>query len=312
MSVHTISLTLLIPLVLSAGGCRRGDKQVDEKPATTVEEASDRFLKAVAERDIRTMAGVSDVPWLDRDREVIRDREGLSAALERALAQSPEDFSAYTAEMIPYRELQRNITVEAERKLLDEVMGPDGVIVELAKERSPMAKRFLLIRVTDGRAAVVAGPLKENQLVPSNPIPARVERLFAQSETFELYSLDPTVEPRQGSKDGSSDESFHEWKVLGKTEIKEPAERKKLVDALRLGAEDNAGTADGFFIPRHGLRLRSGKETVDLLICFQCLSIQVYVNGNMAKGFLTTLETQKEFDTALSTAGVKLPKPAGK
>jgi hypothetical protein len=307
MSVRTIILALL--LILVVGGCRRGVKHVDEKPAATAEEASDRFLTAASEKDIRAMAGVSDVPWLDRDRSVIRDREGLTAGLERTLAQSPHDLGAYTAEMIPYRELQRNITDMAERKLLDEVMGPGGVIVELAKEGFPLAKRYLLIRVADGKAAIVAGPLKENQLVPSNPIPPRVERLLDQAETFELYSLDPTVDPRSPGK--ASHENFHEWRVLGKTEVKEPADRKKLVDALRLGAEDNAGTVDGFFIPRHGLRLTSGKETVDLVICFQCLSIQVYVNGNMAKGFLTTGDPQKEFDAILNAAGV-MPKAAGK
>ena len=55
----------------------------------------------------------------------------------------------------------------------------------------------------------------------------------------------------------------------------------------------------------HGLRLKSAKETVDLVICFECLSIQVYINGNMAKGFLTTGEPQREFDAALNAAGVQ-------
>ena len=306
MSVRTIGLALLIPLVLAASGCRRGAKPVDEKPAATAEEASDRFLKAVAGKDIRAMAGVSDVPWLDRDRKVIRDRDGLAAGLQRTLAQTPDDLGAYTAELISYRELQRNITDEAERKLLDEIMGPDGVIVELAKERFPLAKRYLLIRVTDGKAAIVAGPLKENQLVPSNPIHPRVERLLDHAETFEVYSLDPTVDTRLPSEGRPSAENFHEWKILGKSEVKEAADRKKLVDALRQAAEDNAGTTTGHFWPRHGLRLRSGKEMADLVICFQCLSIQVYVNGNMSKGFLTTGDPQKEFDAVLRAAGLEL------
>ena len=42
-------------LILLAGGCRRGVKSVDdEPPAATAEEASDRFLKAVAGKDIRS------------------------------------------------------------------------------------------------------------------------------------------------------------------------------------------------------------------------------------------------------------------
>jgi len=309
MSVRTISVTLLIPLVFAAGGCRFRARPVDEKAAVTAEEARDRYLKALAGKDVRAMTLLAGVPWLDCDRTVIRDRDGLPAAFERALAQTPTDLDSYTATTIPYRELQRNITNKAERALLDGVVGEDGVIVEFEKEGFPPAKRYLLIRVSEERATVVAGPLKENQLVPSNPIPARIERLFDQAETFELYSLDPDVDP--GAR-GDKAETFHGWKILGKTGIKEPAVRKKLVDALRLAAEDNAGAVAACFIPRHGLRLTAGKEIVDLVICFQCLRIQVYVNGSMSKGFLTTGDPQKEFDAALDTAGVKLPKPAGK
>ena len=142
---------------------------------------------------------MADVPWLDRDRNVIRDRAALSAALERCLAQSPDDLSSYKVDMIPYGELLRNITVEAEWKLLDEVMGEEGVIVEFEKEGFPMAKRYLLIRVADGKAAVVAGPLKENQLVPSNPIPATSGPSYSTTpSTFELYSLDPSHGTPQG------------------------------------------------------------------------------------------------------------------
>ena len=118
------------------------------------------------------------------------------------------------------------------------------------------------------------------------------------------------MEPRKGGKASGTDENFHDWKVLGKVAIKEAAARKKLVDALRLGAEDNAGIVAACFIPRHGLRLKSGKETVDLVICFQCLSIQVYINGNMAKGFLTSGDPQSEFDAALTAAGIQLAKRA--
>ena len=153
--------------------------------------------------------------------------------------------------MIPYRELRRNITVEAERKLLDEVMGDDGVIVELEKAGFPMAKRYLLIRVEEGKAVVVAGPLKENQLVPSNPIPERVERhTGSRRDVRALFARPESAMPAGVCKKAAADKNFHDWMVLGKTEIKDQAERRKLVDALRLGAEDNAGMAAACFIPR--------------------------------------------------------------
>ena len=48
------------------------------------------------------------------------------------------------------------------------------------------------------------------------------------------------------------------------------------------------------------------------MICFQCLSVQVFVDDKQEKGFLTTDEPQKAFDTMLKAAGIKLPKPAKK
>jgi hypothetical protein len=127
---------------------------------------------------------------------------------------------------------------------------------------------------------------------------------------FELYSLDPA---RKTDKEGNAvpvKDGFHDWQVLGKTEVKGEAERKRLADALRLGAEDNFGMAAACFIPRHGVRLKGGGKMVDLVICCQCLSVQVFVDGERKEGFLTAGEPQQAFDAILKSAGVKLPKQA--
>src|SRR5262249_50651629 len=161
-----------------------------------------------------------------------------------------------------------------ERKLLDEVLGEDGWFVYVEEDSDPLSERNILIRVKGGKAAVAAGPLKPNQLSPRNRIPEAGDRLLDKAETFELYSLDPDRKGKAAPvKDG-----FHGWKVLGKTEVKGKADRKRLNDALRLGVEDNFGMVAACFIPRHGIRLKGGGRTVDLVICFQCFSAQVFVN----------------------------------
>src|SRR5262249_43121519 len=190
-----------------------------------------------------------------------------------------------------------------------EMLGEDGWMVSLEEAGFPLSMRILLIRVKDGNAAVVAGPLKVNQLTPKNRIPEVAERLLDKAETFELYSLNPD---RRAAQNVEARDGFHGWRVLGKTEVKGEAERKRLTDALRLGAEDNFGMAAACFNPRHGLRLKGGDRTVDLVICFECLQVQVFVDGAGEKGFLTTGEPQKDFDAALKAAGVRLPKPAKK
>jgi hypothetical protein len=282
-----------------------------EVPPALVQGVLDKYLKAVAAKDLKAMASLADVPWLDRDRRVVRDRTGLDRALERVAAQLPRSKGKRNVESFPYKSIAGRFPDQAERKVLDEVLGDNGWLVSVEEEGYPLSERIVLIRVRGEKASVVAGPLKQNQLSPQNRIPEPVERLFDKAETFELYSLDPD-EPRtdKDGKPAAVKDGFHGWKVLGKTEVKGAAERKRLADALRLGAEDNFGMAAACFIPRHGIRLTGDGKTVDLVICFQCLQVEVFVNGDSKKGFLTTDEPQKAFDAVLKAAGVKLPKPA--
>jgi hypothetical protein len=108
-------------------------------------------------------------------------------------------------------------------------------------------------------------------------------------------------------------ESFHGYAVLGKLDVKSAEDRKKLVDALRQGAEDNPGAVAACFNPRHGIRMKTADSTVDLVICFECLSVEVYIGDKRAeKGFLTTGDPQEVFDAVLKAAGVKPAEPAAK
>jgi hypothetical protein len=271
-----------------------------------VKEVLDKYLKAVAANDLKAMTAVADVPWLDRDRQVVRDRKGLGKAVGRVAAQLPRDKGMRKVESFPYKKLRERIKDKGERKLFDEILGDNGCLVSVVEDGYPLSERTMLIRVKDGKAAVVGGPLKQNQITQQNRIPEAVARLLDKADTFELYSLDPDEKGKGvGAKEG-----FHGWKVLGKTEVKDKAKRKRLTDAVRLGAEDNFGMAANCFIPRHGIRLKGNGKTVDLVICFQCLQVQVFVDGQRKEGFLITSDPQRAFDATLKGAGVKLPRPA--
>jgi hypothetical protein len=286
------------------------DDPKPEAPPAPVKEVLDKYLKALAAKDLKAMTALADVPWLDRDRQVVRNRTDLGKALERMATQLPKGEGQRKVETFPYKKMRDQIKDVAERKVLDEMLGEDGWLVTVEEDGYPLSLRTILIRGKVGKAAVVGGPLKQNQITPQNRIPEAVERLFDKAETFELYSLDPERRTDKEGKVVEVKDGFHGWQVLGKTEVKGEAERKRLVDALRLGAEDNFGMVAGCFIPRHGLRLKGGGKMVDLVICFQCLQVQVFGDGEKQKGFLTTGEPQKEFDATLKVAGVKLPKPA--
>jgi hypothetical protein len=62
------------------------------------------------------------------------------------------------------------------RKRLDERLGEEGWLVSIEKDSYPLSQRDLLVRVKDGKAVVVGGPLKPNQLQPQNRIPDEVDR----------------------------------------------------------------------------------------------------------------------------------------
>jgi len=128
-------------------------------------------------------------------------------------------------------------------------------------------------------------------------------RLLAKADSFELFSLDPD-ELARVEKGG-----FHGWRVLGQTTIKNKATRQRLIKALEKGVNDNDGSAAGCFNPRHGIRVKRGKTTADFVICYECLSMEVYIDGKKG-GALTTRAPERVLNKVLKDRKVPLPKPA--
>src|SRR5690242_8506477 len=77
-----------------------------EPPPAAAKKVLDDYLKAVAAKDLATMTALADVPWLDRDRQVVRDAAGLGGALRRVAAQLPRDRGERKVEAFPYRKMR--------------------------------------------------------------------------------------------------------------------------------------------------------------------------------------------------------------
>jgi hypothetical protein len=134
-----------------------------------------------------------------------------------------------------------------------------------------------------------------------NKLPEAVTAALDKAESIELYSLDPN-NPTEKPKDGG----FHGWKVLGKTTVTKDAKERSL-KALYKGIADNDGKVAACFIPRHGVRVTHDGKTFDLVICFECLQIQVF-EGDKRSGVLVTRGPQPTLDKILTDAKVPLPK----
>lgn len=156
-------------------------------------------------------------------------------------------------------------------------------------------------------ASILGGALAGEER--RNAMPAEAQAILEKASPYELLSLEPS-----GSDDDEDKkvEKFHGWRVLGKTAIKEADARKMVLTALVKGMAENDGSAAKCFNPRHGLRAVHDKKTVDLVICFECLQVEVYVDGKQvhpagARGpFLTSESPQPTLDKLLKDAKVPL------
>ena len=133
-------------------------------------------------------------------------------------------------------------------------------------------------------------------------IPRDTRAALEKAAEWELYSLDP-----EHQKDPPQD-GVHGWRVLGKTTIKDADTRKTLLAALEKGAKDNDGTVARCFDPRHGIRVKDGDKTIDLVICFECFQVKTFTGDKLGTGFLTTGSPQPALDKVLTDAKVPLPK----
>lgn len=135
-------------------------------------------------------------------------------------------------------------------------------------------------------------------------IPENARSALDKADEFELLSLDPD------RKQEESEDDFHGWKVLGRTQIKDADTRAKVVAALKKGVGENDGIVARCFNPRHGIRATYEGETVEFVICFECFQVLVYAGEKGDGSFLTTASPQPVFDDVLREAGVPLAESA--
>ena len=136
-------------------------------------------------------------------------------------------------------------------------------------------------------------------------LPQPVTAAFDHPDEVVLYSLDPGGKGQKSDPDPTR-ESFHGHIVMGKTVVADPDTRKTLFAAFRRGVNDHDGSVAMCFNPHHGLRVKSGTRTVDLVICFQCSQVHVFDDGKPGESFLISTSPCETFNDILEAAKVPL------
>jgi len=136
-----------------------------------------------------------------------------------------------------------------------------------------------------------------------NVLPPEAERILDSGE-FRLLSLKPELPTPKQTQRSAAEKLFHGYTILGTTTIKDHSERTKLLRALRDGLASSSGVSAYCFKPRHGIRATLGGKTVDVVICFECLRVEVHTPAEVY--LLTSTSPQPVFDRALRRARVPL------
>src|SRR5438105_645960 len=120
-----------------------------------------------------------------------------------------------------------------------------------------MRRRFLVIVVV-AIAGIAAAwmlfhrpPSADGFDRTQNTLPAQMRKVLDSGERFVLLSLDPTHPALRRKSDPPPKETFHDYAVLGKTEIHDQKERGELLRALYKGVADSDGLVANCFNPRH-------------------------------------------------------------
>jgi hypothetical protein len=141
-----------------------------------------------------------------------------------------------------------------------------------------------------------------------NALPDTAAEVLAAAEAIELLSLDP-----QAAGTGSG--PFGKYKVLGSTTVANRAARAKLVEAITAGIPKSASPlqAGACFEPRHGLRAKAKGTVVELVICYECWRVNVYLDGRFKRLCVTERQPRGHLNDLLTVAKVPLaPQPKSK
>lgn len=166
-----------------------------------------------------------------------------------------------------------------------------------------MSRRVITFGVCVALLPLWAGCLS----MAESKLPKTVAEALAAPDEFILYSLEPG---KPGAKDDADAKTFHGHTILGQTEVMDAKTQKKLVDAFHRGVSDHDGSVAACFIPHHGVRVRKGKQVVDLVVCFKCAQVNVYENDKKSEGVLISTAPRATFNEVLKQAKVPLSKDA--
>lgn len=93
---------------------------------------------------------------------------------------------------------------------------------------------------------------------------------------IEFLSLSPKEHP-----DNPHAEQFRGFEILGSMKVPNRSTRIAMINALDNAVGKNELTDARCFWPRHGIRCSHNGDQIELIVCFECAPLIIYVNDEL-------------------------------
>lgn len=127
--------------------------------------------------------------------------------------------------------------------------------------------------------------------------------ILFQAASFEIVAIHPDWPTEESLADP---ESLHGYIVRGRATVQRRELRLELLESLAFGARENDGTIAACFNPRHALIAEFEGQTCELIICFECLTFQIWNGSELAEVVDLSETPRKTFDRVFTDAGLSL------
>jgi len=139
-------------------------------------------------------------------------------------------------------------------------------------------------------------------------LPGDAQSVVEQADEVWLYALDPSPVPEEQRASEAEAEHLGAYRVRGKARLTDPAEHRRLGEAL-YGALIPDEPAAACFIPRHGARFVKGGAWVEFVVCFECNQMHVTTSEGGKRGGSAARVAEPALDALLKAHGLEKAPP---
>ncbi len=145
-----------------------------------------------------------------------------------------------------------------------------------------------------------SGPLQVNF---GDELSPRFREVLFNAPELELVAINPDWPTEESRADPTT---LHGYSVRGRSTLVEREKRLELLVALGEGAMENDGVVAACFNPRHAIIAQYDGKVCELIICFECLTFQVW-DGNERVETVDLSETPRAtFDRIYTSLGLSI------